>query len=48
VILTILFGGFFLIYWVYTLAADPNNHFESHMLMEREILSSLKELVPKE
>lgn len=42
-----LITGLFLIYWVYTLTKDPNDHFESHSLLEREILNALKEIALK-
>ena len=42
-ILTIL-TGLFLLYWVYTLTKDPNNHFESHGVLERDIVAALREL----
>mgnify|MGYP001626153394 CR=1 FL=1 len=45
-ILTI-FTGLFLLYWVYTLTKDPNNHFESHGILEREILAALREIASK-
>jgi hypothetical protein len=43
VILTLV-TGLFLVYWVYTLTKDPNKHFEAHSLMEREILTALREI----
>lgn len=36
--------GLFLIYWVYTLTKDPNKHFESHYVIERDVLVALKEM----
>ena len=36
--------GLFLIYWVYTLTKDPNEHFESHYTIERDVLVALKEM----
>ncbi len=41
VILTLV-TSLFVIYWVYTLTKDPNKHFESHRVIERELLDSLK------
>lgn len=43
-ILTIV-TGIFLIYWVYTLTKDPNKHFESHSVLERELVTALKQLL---
>lgn len=42
-ILTIL-TGLFLLYWVYTLTKDPNKHFESHGILERDIVAALREV----
>ncbi len=42
-LLTVL-TGIFMLYWVYTLTKDPNEHFASHRRVEREILDSLKRL----
>jgi len=42
-ILTILIG-LFLLYWVYTLTKDPNKHFESHAVLERDIVAALREI----
>lgn len=46
-ILTIATAGLFLLYWVYTLTKDPNKHFESHGVIERDILVALRELYLK-
>ncbi|MEM3806103.1 MAG: hypothetical protein QXV08_08615 [Desulfurococcus sp.] len=43
-ILTIIFPVFS-IYWVYTLTKDPNKHFESHSVLERELVTALKQLL---
>lgn len=48
IILTLIIGGLFLIYWVYTLTEDPNRHFESHRIIEKDIITAMKELLPKE
>jgi len=42
-ILTVL-TGLFLLYWVYTLTKDPNSHFESHGVLERDIVAALREV----
>lgn len=42
-ILTII-TGLFLLYWVYTLTKDPNKHFESHAVLERDIVAALREI----
>ena len=39
-----LVTGLFSIYWVYTLTKDPNKHFESHHIIERDVLVALKEI----
>ncbi|MEM4809242.1 MAG: hypothetical protein QW249_01810 [Desulfurococcaceae archaeon] len=46
-ILTFLTGGLFLIYWVYTLTKDPNTHFESHSVIERDIMDALANIVAR-
>ena len=43
IILTII-TGLFVIYWVYTLTKDPNEHFETHVIMEKDILDALNEI----
>ena len=44
IVLYLVTIGFFGIYWVYTLTEDPNKHFESHALIDREILASLERI----
>lgn len=36
--------GLFMLYWVYTLTKDPNQHFESHAVLEHELITALKHL----
>jgi len=43
-VLTLLTLGLFSLYWVYTLADDPNRHFMQHKRLERELLSVLEHL----
>lgn len=38
-VLTIVTGGLFAIYWVYTLLTDPNNHFQYQALIEDTVLA---------
>jgi hypothetical protein len=45
--ITIVTAGLFLLYWVYTLTKDSNKHFESHGVIERDILVALRELYLK-
>jgi len=40
-ILSILTGGIFAIYWLYVLIKDPNNHFTYHEQFENELLNTL-------
>ncbi|HIP58063.1 MAG TPA: zinc-ribbon domain-containing protein [Archaeoglobus profundus] len=40
-ILTIIFGGLFAIYWLWTLIKDPNLHFDTHTIFEDSLLSSI-------
>lgn len=44
IVVTILTGGLFGIYWLYTLIVDPNNHFDQQAKWENKILSSLSEV----
>jgi len=41
IVLTIVTMGIFGIYWLYTLIADPNNHFDHQATWEDKLLSSL-------
>ncbi len=47
-ILSIITFGIFTIYWIYTLAKDPNEHFMSHAKIEPDLLAGLEELVNKQ
>jgi hypothetical protein len=40
-----LITGFFMIYWVYTLAKDPDQHFESHSILENELTTAFKQIL---
>lgn len=42
VILTIILGGLFAIYWLWTLIKDPEHHFASHRRLEDILLDSLE------
>jgi len=46
-ILTVVTAGIFILYWVYTVTKDPNNHFESHGILEREVVTALREISSK-
>ncbi len=46
IILTLV-TGFFTLYWVYTLTKDPNKHFESHGIIERELIAAFREILTK-
>ncbi|WP_228009345.1 DUF4234 domain-containing protein [Fervidicoccus fontis] len=48
VILYFITCGLFGIYWVYTLTNDPNRHFESHQIIEKELITALKEILSKQ
>ncbi|MEM2740404.1 MAG: hypothetical protein QXQ29_06355 [Candidatus Bathyarchaeia archaeon] len=41
---TIATLGFFILYWVYTLAKDPNEHFKEHRIMEDRLLEELSRI----
>lgn len=41
-ILTVLLGSLFLIYWVYTLTKDPNEHFKTHRVIELDMINALE------
>ncbi|MBS7641578.1 hypothetical protein KEJ40_00195 [Candidatus Bathyarchaeota archaeon] len=43
-IATIFSLGFFIIYWVYTLAKDPNEHFREHRVVEDRLLEELSRI----
>ena len=43
-VLTLLTLGVFGLYWVYTLAKDPNEHFMEHRRVEPELLRALENL----
>jgi hypothetical protein len=45
--ITIVTAGLFLLYWIYTLTKDSNKHFESHGVIERDILVALREFYLK-
>ncbi len=47
-ILSIITFGIFTIYWIYTLAKDPNEHFMAHAKIEPDLLAGLEELVNKQ
>ena len=40
-LLTIVLGGLFAIYWLWTLIKDPNLHFDAHTIFEDLLLSNL-------
>ncbi|PNV81858.1 MAG: hypothetical protein C0179_00545 [Fervidicoccus sp.] len=48
IILYLISSGLFGIYWVYTLTNDPNKHFESHELIEKELITALREISSKQ
>jgi len=48
IILSIITFGIFTIYWIYTLAKDPNEHFMGHSKVEPDLLAGLEELVNKQ
>jgi len=41
IILTLVLGGIFSLYWLWTLIKDPQEHFNSHALFEDSLLPSL-------
>ncbi len=43
-ILTLITFGFFVLYWVYTLTKDPNNHFMEHRKWEDQLLNALRRI----
>jgi len=40
-----LVTSLFSLYWVYTLTKDPNEHFKSHKVIERDIVDAFEKLV---
>ena len=44
IILTIITLGFFGLYWIYTLAKDPNEHFKQHKVVENQLMGFLENL----
>ena len=44
IILTIITLGFFGLYWIYTLAKDPNEHFKQHRVVENQLVGFLENL----
>ncbi len=44
IILTIVTLGFFGLYWIYTLAKDPNEHFKQHRVLENQLVGFLENL----
>lgn len=43
-LLTIVTMGIFALYWIYTLAKDPNEHFRQHEIWENELLRLLNKI----
>ncbi|MFC1488045.1 hypothetical protein ACFLRN_10220 [Thermoproteota archaeon] len=41
-ILTIITGGLFVVYWLYILLTDPNEHFKYHIQAENQLISTLE------
>jgi hypothetical protein len=41
-VLTVVTGGLFGIYWLYTLITDPNNHFKHHVKWEDNLVTNLE------
>jgi len=41
IILTIILGGLFQIYWWWVLIKDPHNHFEAHAVLEDNLLATI-------
>jgi len=44
IVATIATLGFFILYWVYTLTKDPNEHFKEHRIMEDKLLEELSKI----
>ena len=47
IILSIITGGLFNLYWVYTLTKDPNEHFTEHRRFDETLLYALEQLAAK-
>ncbi len=45
IVISIITLGLFYLYWWYTLTKDPNEHFETHRIIEAEIIRGLEEYV---
>jgi hypothetical protein len=43
-ILTIVSAGLFIVYWIYVLIQDPNDHFKYHVEIENQLLSSIESI----
>jgi len=39
--------GLFMVYWVYTLTKDSNQRFESHSILENEIITAFKQILSR-
>lgn len=46
IVLTVITGGIFSIYWLYTLIQDPNMHFMEHISLEDDLMAKLP-LLPR-
>jgi len=44
IILAIITLGFFGLYWIYTLAKDPNEHFKQHKVVENQLIAFLESI----
>lgn len=44
-ILTIVSAGLFIVYWIYVLIKDPNEHFKYHIEIENQLLSSIESAI---
>jgi hypothetical protein len=44
-ILTIVSAGLFIVYWIYVLIKDPNDHFKYHIEIENQLLSSIESAI---
>jgi len=44
IVATIATLGFFILYWIYTLTKDPNEHFREHKVMEDRLLEELSKI----
>ncbi len=45
IVLSLITFGIFMLYWIYVLVKDPNEHFKSHRVMEQELVKSFEALV---